>query len=64
MTPSDPLARLLAEIPPDAARDASIRIDDLRRTKRAGRVLVVEVDAQGVVHATVERLYTLTRAGT
>ena len=63
MTLTDPAMRLAAELPPDACRDAAIRIEDLRRLKRAGRVLVVELDAQGVVHATVERQYTLTRNG-
>jgi hypothetical protein len=64
MSSTDPAARLAAELPPDACRDAAIRIEDLRRLKRAGRVLVVEVDSQGVVQATVERLYTLTKNGT
>ena len=64
MTLTDPAVRLAAELPPDACRDAAIRIEDLRRTKRAGRVMVVEVDERGVVHATVERRYALTRSGT
>jgi len=59
-----PGERLGALLPPDACRDAAIRIEDLRRLKRAGRVLVVELDAQGVVHATVERHYILTKAVT
>lgn len=58
---TDPLVRLLADIPPDAARDAAIRIEDLKRRKQAGRVLVVEVDEHGQVHATVERRYALAR---
>lgn len=58
---TDPLARLFAYVPPDAARDAAIRIEDLLRNKRAGMVLRIEVDEQGHVNATVERRYSLTK---
>lgn len=58
---SSPAQRLAEWLPPDACRDAAIRIEDLKRRKQAGRVLVVEVDEHGQVHATVERRYALAR---
>ena len=60
MSQPTPAERLVAELPPDGCRDATIRIEDLRRLKRAGEVAVIEVDELGRVHVVVSRRYVLT----